>query len=288
MNIFFDIRTLSLFSGFISACLFCCMVYIYRNQKAYPGFKQWTLGYFLNFSGFVFLSLRNILPDFITVITANLCIVLCFVFIARGLINFAGQKQNIWLDVFPPAVLVMFFIHFLYFYPSLNARITVISLVMIFLCLRCISIIHKKIPLRLGGKNRLLITAFIWVAFWLSFRIFLTLSHEKHIHDFMSNSTIQGISIIAGSIGLIFIAAGLIIINAQRLENNLIRANEEIKILKGFLPICMYCKKIRDDNGYWNQIEAYIQKHSEAEFSHSICSECAKKYHPEIDLYDDL
>jgi len=50
-----------------------------------------------------------------------------------------------------------------------------------------------------------------------------------------------------------------------------------VKLLSGLLPICSYCKKIRDDKGYWNQIEAYIHKHSEAEFSHSVCPECFKK-----------
>ena len=60
----------------------------------------------------------------------------------------------------------------------------------------------------------------------------------------------------------------------------------KIKTLSGFLPICASCKKIRDDKGYWNQIEAYISDHSEAEFSHSVCPECAKKLYP--DFYDDL
>jgi len=56
----------------------------------------------------------------------------------------------------------------------------------------------------------------------------------------------------------------------------------EIKTLSGLLPICASCKNIRDDKGYWNQIESYIREHSEAEFSHSICPECAKKLYPEI------
>ena len=58
--------------------------------------------------------------------------------------------------------------------------------------------------------------------------------------------------------------------------------NEEIKVLRGFLPICASCKKIRDDKGYWNQIESYIRDHSEAEFSHSICPDCAKKLYPDM------
>jgi len=51
----------------------------------------------------------------------------------------------------------------------------------------------------------------------------------------------------------------------------------KVKALKGLLPICAWCKKIRDDQGYWQQIEAYIRDHSEADFSHGICPECAKK-----------
>lgn len=54
----------------------------------------------------------------------------------------------------------------------------------------------------------------------------------------------------------------------------------KVKMLSGFLPICAKCKKIRDDNGYWNQIETYIRDHSEAEFSHGICPECTQVLFP--------
>lgn len=56
----------------------------------------------------------------------------------------------------------------------------------------------------------------------------------------------------------------------------------ELKILRGILPICSYCKKIRDDDGYWNQVEEYIQKNSDADFSHGICPSCVDKYYPEL------
>ncbi len=57
-------------------------------------------------------------------------------------------------------------------------------------------------------------------------------------------------------------------------------ALDNIKKLSGLLPICSSCKKIRDDKGYWNQIEKYIAEHSEAEFSHGICPDCVKKLYP--------
>ena len=69
-------------------------------------------------------------------------------------------------------------------------------------------------------------------------------------------------------------------------HEKLIKAMGEIKVLSGLLPICSSCKKIRDDKGYWNQIEGYIQKHSEAKFSHSICKECAKELYPDLEFYD--
>jgi transcriptional regulator with GAF, ATPase, and Fis domain len=54
-------------------------------------------------------------------------------------------------------------------------------------------------------------------------------------------------------------------------------AFSEVKTLRGLLPICTYCKKIRDDKGYWNQLESYIGKHSDATFSHGVCPECLAK-----------
>jgi PAS domain S-box-containing protein len=60
------------------------------------------------------------------------------------------------------------------------------------------------------------------------------------------------------------------------------KALSEVKTLSGLLPICASCKKIRDDSGYWNQIESYISKRSSAEFSHAICPECAEKLYPEL------
>jgi sigma-B regulation protein RsbU (phosphoserine phosphatase) len=59
---------------------------------------------------------------------------------------------------------------------------------------------------------------------------------------------------------------------------NLNEALAKVKQLEGILPICSYCKKIRDDQDYWQQIEKYISEHSEAMFSHSICPECYEKY----------
>lgn len=62
-------------------------------------------------------------------------------------------------------------------------------------------------------------------------------------------------------------------------------ALSEVKTLTGLLPICSNCKKVRDDTGYWNQIETYIKQHSEAEFTHSMCPECSDNFYGDQEWY---
>ncbi|MDR3671831.1 MAG: diguanylate cyclase [Holophaga sp.] len=74
------------------------------------------------------------------------------------------------------------------------------------------------------------------------------------------------------------------------LNQELIRANDrlslaltEVKTLQGFIPICARCKRIRDDHGYWEQVEAYISRHSDAVFSHGVCPDCSRILFPGVD-----
>ena len=68
----------------------------------------------------------------------------------------------------------------------------------------------------------------------------------------------------------------------QKLITELQDALAEVKMLRGILPICAYCKKIRNDKGYWEQVESYINKRSGTEFSHGICPSCMDKYYPDL------
>jgi PAS domain S-box-containing protein len=68
----------------------------------------------------------------------------------------------------------------------------------------------------------------------------------------------------------------------ERLIKELKTALDEIKTLHGIIPICSFCKRIRDDRGYWNNVEVYVKEHSEAILSHSLCPSCARKQYPDI------
>ena len=65
-------------------------------------------------------------------------------------------------------------------------------------------------------------------------------------------------------------------------NNELEKAFEEIKMLRGIVPICSFCKKIRDDEGFWQQVEEYMSAHSEVQFSHSVCPQCLEENYPEF------
>jgi len=68
----------------------------------------------------------------------------------------------------------------------------------------------------------------------------------------------------------------------DRLVNELKDALRNVQILQGLLPICSACKRIRNDNGYWQQVEEYFTRHSNAKFSHGICPECVKSIYPDL------
>jgi hypothetical protein len=93
-------------------------------------------------------------------------------------------------------------------------------------------------------------------------------------------------------------AMGFLMMNSRRMESELRQSQNnlagtvaklekslaEIKTLSGLLPICANCKKVRNDQGYWQQIEEYVSEHSSADFSHGICPECARKLYPDLSL----
>jgi len=70
----------------------------------------------------------------------------------------------------------------------------------------------------------------------------------------------------------------------EKANQELKNALAEIKTLRGIIPICSNCKKIRDDQGFWQQVESYVMKHTEASFSHGICPECVEKLYGDLDF----
>ena len=90
------------------------------------------------------------------------------------------------------------------------------------------------------------------------------------------------IALVFGDLAAIALANSRYLDKIREKTESLAKAMDEIKTLRGIIPICMHCKEIRDDDGYWVQLEKYITEHSDAQFSHGICEKCIEKYYPDF------
>jgi hypothetical protein len=117
---------------------------------------------------------------------------------------------------------------------------------------------------------------------------FLADIHSSHLYSSIAfgfwNTMIRLLSFLI--IGYATSKIRLLLAKERETTRALQDALSQIKTLKGLIPICASCKKIRDDKGYWNQLETFIQEHTEAEFSHGICPDCMKKLYGVV-LEDD-
>jgi len=282
MNFELDIRTLSLTASFVGMMMGIVMLYVYSTQKTYNGFQFWVYASIAFFIGMILLSMRDVLPQFVTIIFANGASAVYFVLIPYGLNLFLKQNPSKRPYVIAMTIFVLLFLYFTYIDFNVSARIIIIELLkIVFLIYSAYSIIKysKKINIK---PNKILLYSFAIYSAYSLFRIMYTTTYESSITEFMSSSNIQAIMFIVKILGNISIFVGLIIYNLQRVERDFLDSTAEVKILQGIIPICMHCKGIRDDQGDWNQLEKYISEHSAAQFSHGICEKCARIHYPKM------
>jgi cell division protein FtsL len=146
------------------------------------------------------------------------------------------------------------------------------------------------------NSEKLTPTVEILIILALGFAVFLVAGYYDIFENFVAFSTQHEDweldEILTVSIFLVFASAVFSLrrwLELRQSETLLSQQNKElndllseVKQLRGIFPICAECKKIRDDRGFWHQVETYIRDHSEAEFSHSVCPECMKKLYPEF------
>jgi hypothetical protein len=241
------------------------------------------------------LGLRGVIPDIMTVIIANGVGATSFFLIYYGFRSFVQEKVNLYLHV---AIIIIYsFIIFpllTYVLVNLNLRISLVSFISGVYLLLCATTLVQSARRRQVQLNQFLfITLILLVVVRFSRGIyFLFPSHN--VSEYMGAGSFLGVMTLLTAILSISLVIGVMQMNTEKLEgehlvtiNDLRTALEEIKTLRGILPICSYCNKIRDETGHWNRLESYIAKYSEAEFSHGICQECAEKHYPDMNLYDD-
>ncbi|MFH1009489.1 MAG: hypothetical protein V1800_18585 [Candidatus Latescibacterota bacterium] len=257
MHSYLDIRTLSFISGIISLILCICMVHVFHSRKTYSGFGHWAAASFLNCFGSIFLGMRGIFPDFVSVVIANTLLVAASGLIAYGIEIFVDSTRRRGIFLSLAVGLFVSFIYFAYLSPNVNARIIIISAMLAMFSGYSAYIVHHHIPQLLDDQHVMLTTVFGIQAVSFALRTLATTFLEGPIVDFMQASAFHGVAFVVLFGGNIFVVMGLIILNFQRVEKDLLTAMGEVRILQGLITICSSCKQIRDDKGIWNQIETY-------------------------------
>ena len=169
--------------------------------------------------------------------------------------------------VFPAAAVIVAIFY------SARATLTYIILSLLFCCFVAIRFCSGTAPLTFSA-DRLITNYFHWFVYIVCLGVFFVVAAVT-IYNYRRTMSILMEKIASQRDQL------------EKSNEELTNALKSVKKLSGLLPICSYCKKIRDDKGYWKQIEAYIRDHSEAEFSHGVCDECARKYYPDVRINDD-
>ncbi len=168
----------------------------------------------------------------------------------------------------------------------MNMDLTIISISIILQLISVLLAFRLIVITKRYKSGVLILTAIVLMAFRRFISLYRVLSGENIKTDIPAEFFACVISLLF-LLGIVYVtklmlSADNIAKEKERLIVELQEALGTIKTLHGIVPICASCKKIRDDKGYWNQIEAYISAHSEAEFSHSLCEDCAKKLYPKI------
>jgi hypothetical protein len=188
----------------------------------------------------------------------------------------------LWSGIASLVVGVLGVIFFTYYRNDVVARVIIISVLWGALFLRGSWLTAKYARTCVGEPNYLLSGVLAVSALWFLVRSVLTPLMNGYIQDYMSSGILQNISMMLGIILYIMTMFGLIGLNTQRLERDLLNADQDIQDLEKLLPICANCNKIRDDQGYWEGVETYLHQHTGVKFTHSLCPECARKLYPEL------
>jgi hypothetical protein len=296
MNVL-DVKTLFISNAFTSISLGFVLFLYYFSRKTFPGFLFFMLSSFMISAGYIALVLRNtnsfnsyeVWQVFFTVSAFGLG----SMFRAIGISRFAGIEKFPKVFYALLTITIGFCLYFTGFNNNLILRNLILSLFLFVLTAYIVYTLFKA-----WEKNRSVLYA-VSAAFFFVQGLAILLrallwffQTDIGLHD---SSYLHTGYLLSYSLMEIMVVVGFIMMNGERLELDLQFAEKrqietvklleqallEIKVLGGLLPICASCKMIRDDKGYWSQLESFIKENSEAEFSHSICPECAEKLYPE-------
>ncbi len=273
-----DTRTLCLASGMSILSLSVAMTYVWRQRKTYPGFGAWLASAWCSFAGMGLLSLRDFAHDALSLHLANVALYLCTILVVVGLGAFTDQRVVLGRYLALLVAVLALNTVFAHLTPSLKLRVALFSFTTGGLCLRAAVLAWRGLPAVLGQPNRLVQVTLLTLAFVYLARGIGILAFPPASEHFMAPSLLQAMALLGYLLGHAMLYTGLIVLNGQRVERDLHASMEEYRRLRGLIPICAGCKKIRDEQGIWDPLETYLHQHAGVDFTHGLCPDCAAAF----------
>jgi hypothetical protein len=289
-----DVRTLFVADAVTTVFIGLALLLYSKKRKTYPGFNHWMLGSLIVSASYVATFLRGAIPELLSIMLVNGGFVLSGVVRLDGVLRFLRGKKAPGLLYCLPVVAMAIAAYFTLAHDDMSIRLIFLTFWGCLLLWSTATIFIISAPAASRALHLLAgVITFLYGVSMLTRTVFYVLDPPKLLFQ---NSHFNSAFFLSVLIFEIWSGLLIMMLNNQRMEEELLLSHatlqshvvalekvlSEVKVLKGLLPICSSCKKIRDDQGYWNHLEDYIDAHSEATFTHGLCPGCALQMQKEI------
>lgn len=248
-----------------------------RTRQTYPGFGRWTAASALVALGFSLFAMRGLIHDVLSIVVANAAMATASTLRLSGVHQYLGAPpvRRAWWVLPPLAGVTLLLLLLRYGADSFAAR-TVVSLAAVAAPALATGLAFLRAPAREARQlHRVTGGLFLFLAAAMTLRAAsaphlpasLLAAHAPQTAFFLAASLAES------SWNVLFV-----MLNSSRLEQELRGALQEVRTLSGLLPICSWCRKVRDDGGYWQQLESFLAERAGTQLSHGICPECASGF----------
>lgn len=288
-----DIRTILAIDTIVVLALATALQFYRAHQRTYPGFSLWVLGTWIMAVGYITMVLRGVVADPVNVFITNAAFAGAAVARMDGTLRFTGGRAlPRWWYLLPIAAAAACLLPVVYDTGARRSLISGLGVAALSTAIglrflrhapesqgnpyRMIGLLHLVFAVAVGTRS------IVW-----QFEPTVTLLDNRLVHTafFVTIGVFEACWAIAFTT-----------MNADRLEAELRQAQErlsttvselqaalgQVKTLSGLLPVCCSCERIRDDAGYWKELQEYLSDHQGVKFSHGICPECSRKLYPEF------
>lgn len=285
---YFDLRTLMFVANLILIVVTIAIsVFTWSGRVRERSLEFWSLGFICKALGCLGIYLRGSIPMFFSGPLANTAFIAGTAMFFSGASLFAGRGHRLRLSLASIALAFVIYCA-VYSQPDYNLRVAVGSTLAGVFDLAIARIWCGKGARETRTARVIMAGLFLLdsLLYFVLAGLALTGPRLEGFYAFNTASLIGVLEPILMSVclgfGFLSLLNQQVIAEKEKLIDDLEAALGKVKTLSGLLPICASCKKIRDDHGYWHQVESYLSHHSEAMFSHGICPECIEQLYPEL------